>query len=264
MNLALNSRRPGAVSMAEMLPEEPPPIVIRWTATLLIVLFAVVLTAALIVRVPETVRCTFLLVSGAGADPLQSPILAVVEKVNAVEGQEVEQNAELMVLRPDEVRGWQTQQRRQREDLKVRKQRAALMEELYRAQADIKREELLQAEQEVGFREKHVATSRNYLERMAKLAEAGLLSQVELLQTELKLAESEKDLNVAQKTQQQVTLGLKQLETDRLRHQTEEEGDMVKLQLSIDALTRQLENCTGDILTVRAPFAGVVISLAHR
>ena len=39
---------------SEMLPQEPPPVVVRCIAWLLIAMFAAALTAAIVVRVPET------------------------------------------------------------------------------------------------------------------------------------------------------------------------------------------------------------------
>jgi len=116
----------------------------------------------------------------------------------------------------------------------------------------------------VGFRTKHTATSKDYLSRMESLRQAGLLSEVELLHHKLELAESEKDLNVAQKTVQQSKLQLKQLEVERVRHRTEEEGDLTKLRLQLAALERQLKNAEGDTMAVRAPYRAVVLSTAHR
>jgi hypothetical protein len=47
---------------SDMLPQEPPPWVIRFAARLLIGLFTVALLAAIIVKLPETVNCPFVLV----------------------------------------------------------------------------------------------------------------------------------------------------------------------------------------------------------
>jgi multidrug efflux pump subunit AcrA (membrane-fusion protein) len=78
------------------------------------------------------------------------------------------------------------------------------------------------------------------------------------------LAESEKDLNVSQKNQQQIKLQFKQLEAERVRQRREEEGELAKLRFQIESLKRQLSSCDGDTLVVRAPFRAVVIAIAHR
>ena len=61
-----------------MLPQDPPPWFIRSLAWLLIAMFGVALLAAVLVSLPETVTCPFVLVPENGADPIQSPRLAVV------------------------------------------------------------------------------------------------------------------------------------------------------------------------------------------
>ncbi len=49
-------------------------------------MFVVALLAAVIVQLPETVTCPFMLVPQDGADPIQSPRLAVVSKVGVAVG----------------------------------------------------------------------------------------------------------------------------------------------------------------------------------
>src|SRR5215475_14001868 len=100
----------------EMLPQQPPPLAARFLAWLLIAMAGLTALAAILVQIPETVRCPFVLVPEKGADPIQSPLLAVLQSVNVTEGQEVPEGAELFVLRSDEIRGWQTELRNAQED----------------------------------------------------------------------------------------------------------------------------------------------------
>ena len=72
---------------SDMLPQDPPPWIIRAIARLLIGMFLVALIAAAVVHLPETVECKFVLVPEKGADPIQSPRLAVVSQVGVTEGQ---------------------------------------------------------------------------------------------------------------------------------------------------------------------------------
>ncbi len=253
-----------AAPEAEMLPERPPPRVISWTAGLLITMFVVAALGAFLVHVPETVRCQFVLVPENGADPIQSPVVAVVHSLKAAEGQEVQQGAELFVLRSDQIRGWQTQLQILQEDLASFQKRETRSEEYYKAQIAIKEEELKQVEREVGFREKHLSTIRDFLARNEKLAAEKLVSEVEILHHQLDVAESEKDLNVAQRTVQQVSLQRQQLQSERSRQRSEEESEIEKVKVRIAALQRQVENCSGDLMFIRAPYHGMVISLSHR
>jgi multidrug efflux pump subunit AcrA (membrane-fusion protein) len=257
---------PNKASMPEpeLLPQEPPPAAARWMALLLITMFMTVLTAAVFVHIPETVRCPFVLVSDKGADPIQSPVQANVNLVKTSEGREVQEGEELFVLRSDEIRSWQTQFQADQQDLTALQKRIAMLDDYYASQLRIKEEEIKQIEREVEFREKHLATTRDFLARNQKLANEKLVSEVEILRHQLEVAESEKDLNVAQRTVQQVSLQRRQLETERARQQTEEQADQEKLKARVDARKRQLENCSGDLMMVKAPYHGVVISLAHR
>jgi hypothetical protein len=67
---------------SELLPREPPPWVIRWTAWLLIALLI-----AIVMRLPETVDCRFVLIPATGADLIQSPRQAIINRVVVEEGQ---------------------------------------------------------------------------------------------------------------------------------------------------------------------------------
>ena len=90
MQPILQQRSRGSLEQeAEMLPQVPPPLVVRSIAWLIIALFFSALVAAIVVRVPETVRCPFILVPKDGADPIQAPYLAVVSEVRVTEAQEV-------------------------------------------------------------------------------------------------------------------------------------------------------------------------------
>jgi multidrug resistance efflux pump len=253
-----------ALTEGELLPQEPPPRVIRWTAWLLIALFVALVLASVLVHIPDTVRCSFVLVPENGADPIQSPLMAVVQAVKVVEGQEVPAGAELFVLRSDEIWAWQTQLQTSEEDLRSAQQRSARMEEYYIAQQAIKKEEMQQAERDLNFRQKHLATSKDLVARNQKLADEKLVSEIEMINRRLSLAESEKDLNVAERRVQQLALQRQQLDTDRARQRADEQSEMEKLRLRIDALKRQLENCTGDLMSIRTPYRAAVISLAHR
>ena len=65
-----------------LLPREPPPWVIRWTAWLLIALLI-----AIVMRLPETVDCRFVLIPATGADLIHSPRQAIINRVVVEEGQ---------------------------------------------------------------------------------------------------------------------------------------------------------------------------------
>lgn len=249
---------------SDMLPQEPPPWVIRFAARLLIGIFFVALLAAIIVPLPETVHCPFVLVPKDGADPIQSPRVAVVHRVGVSEGQTVTAGTELFVLRSDEIRGLDTQLRSAREDLRTREEDLAKADGAYASQIDIKDAEIAQSESEVKFREKHASSNRELVTRMEKLSKAGGISGVELIRLRLDLAESEKDQSVAERTVQQVKLERQRMETEYSRQRSERLLEIEKLKYRLAAFKGDLENSSDDLLSVRAPYDAVVISLGQR
>ncbi len=249
---------------SEMLPQDPPAWIIRSSAWLMIAFFGIALLAAIVVHLPETVTCPFVLVPKDGADPIQSPHVAVVAKVAVNEGDTVKAGAELFVLRSDEIRGLDTQARTLTEDLRTREDSLGKSDSAHTAQVQIKDAEISQAESEVTFRERHAKTSRELVDRMEKLSKSGGISQVELLKMRLDLAASEKDLSVAQRTLQQVNLERQRLETDYSRQRGQDAAEIQNSKYRLSALKSDLENSSENLLTLRAPYDAVVISIAQR
>jgi hypothetical protein len=139
---------------SDMLPQEPPPWVIRFAARLLIGLFTVALLAAIIVKLPETVNCAFILVPKEGADPIQSPRVAVMHRIGVTEGQTINQGTG--DVRPAVGRDPRASTRSFAARRKIcarRNKDMAKADAAYASQMDIKLAEISQAESEVKFRE---------------------------------------------------------------------------------------------------------------
>jgi multidrug resistance efflux pump len=249
---------------SEMLPQEPPPWIIRSTAWLLLAAFLFALLVAIVMRLPETVHCQFVLIPATGADPIQSPRQAIISRVAVEEGQPVKLGEALFVLRSDEIRGWDTQFRTLTEDLRSKEESLIQSETAYAAQLEIKKAEIEQAKSEVKFRENHASTSRELVTRMEKLAKLGGESEIDLVKLKLDLAGSEKDLSVAQRTQQQVNLDRQRMETEHARQRAEQQSEIEKLKMRIGALKTDLENTQQNLLTLRSPYEGVIISMDQR
>jgi HlyD family secretion protein len=215
-------------------------------------------------RLPETVSCPFVLVPATGTDPIQSPVRAIISHVGVDEGQPVKANEELFVLRSDEIRGLDTQFRTLKEDLHSKEESLARSETAYTAQLGIKTAEIEQAKSEIKFRENHASTSRELVTRMQKLARLGGESEIDLVKLKLDLAGSEKDLSVAQRTLQQVNFDRERMETEHVRERAEQQSEIEKLKMRIGALKSDLENANQNLLTVRSPYEGVIISMNER
>lgn len=249
---------------SDMLPQEPPPWIIRSTAWLLLAAFLFALLVAVVMRLPETVHCQFVLIPATGADPIQSPRQAIISHVAVEEGQPVKLGEELFVLRSDEIRGWDMQFRTLTEDLRSKEESLTRSEIAYTAQLEIKKAEIEQAKSEVKFRENHASTTRELVTRMEKLAKLGGESEIDLVKLKLDLAGSEKDLSVAQRTVQQVNLDRERMETEQARQRAEQQSEIEKLKMRIGGLKTDLENTHQNLLTVRSPYEGVITSMDQR
>src|SRR6266699_2993717 len=249
---------------SEMSPQEPPPWIIRSTAWILVAAFLFALLIAIVMRLPETVHCRFVLIPATGADPIQSPRQAVISHIAVDEGQPVKTGEELFVLRSDEIRGWDTQFRTLTEDLHSKEESFIQYETAYVAQLEIKKAEIEQAKSEVKFRDNHAATSRDLVSRMEKLAKQGGESEIDLVKLKLDLAGSEKDLSVAQRTVQQVNLDRGRMETEHIRQRAEQQSEIEKLKMRIGALKIDLENANQNLLTIRSPYEGIITSVDYR
>jgi membrane fusion protein len=245
---------------SDMLPQDPPPFIVRWTAWLLLGFMFGALILSIIMKLPETVRCPFVLVPASGADSIQSPRQGVITKA-VEEGAQVKKGGELFVLRSDEIRGWGTQNRTMSEELRSKTQSLQQFDTAYDAQLEMKKAEIEQARSEVGFRENHTRTSRDLVNRMQKLTKQGGESEVEFIKLQLDLAGSEKDLSVAQRTLQQTTLDLHRLETEHARLRQEQVTEIENLKTRLTAVKGDLENTKDNLLTVRSPYDAVVVSI---
>src|SRR4030095_7213152 len=249
---------------SEMLPQNPPPWVIRSTAWILLAAFLFALLIATVMPLPETVRCSFVLIPATGADPIQSPVRAIINRAAVDEGQPVKAGEELFVLRSDEIRGLDTQFRTLTEDLRSKEESLARYEVAHTAQLGIKNAEIEQTKSEVKFRENHASTSRDLVTRMDKLAKLGGESEIDLIKLKLDLAGSEKDLSVVQRTLQQVTLDRDRMETEHVRQRAEQQSEIEKIKVHIGALKTDLQNAQQNLLTIRSPYDGVIISMDER
>jgi multidrug resistance efflux pump len=249
---------------SEMTPQEPPPWIVRSAAWVLVGAFLFALLIAIVMRLPETVHCQFVLIPATGADPIQSPHQAIISRVGVEEGQTVKAGEELFVLRSEEIRGWDTQFRTLTEDWHSKEESLARSETAYAAQAQIKNAEIEQAKSEVKFRQNHREASQDLVARMQKLETQGGVSQVDLVKLKLDLAGSEKDFSVAQRTLQQVNLDRERMETEHARQRAEQQSEIEKLKMRIGALKTDLENAQQNLLMVRSPYEGVIISMDQR
>ncbi len=247
-----------------LLPLDPPGRAARWTAWLLLAIAVAAVAFVGLVKLPEVISASFVLESAQGEDPVQAPLAGELAAVRASEGQQVKAGEELFTLRSDDIRNWQARLRQLQEDQRALTERVAKRDEAHAAQLAIKDAELVQADREASFRQRYLDTTKDFVRRAQNLATAGLLSEVELMRHRLEVAQAEKDLVLGEKARQQVLLQRQQLVTLRAQERTEERAEDRKLVVQLETLTRQLENCSGDLKSVRAPYDAIVVAVRQR
>ncbi len=261
-----NSRRgdeAGLEAGSPMLPQDPPSWLIRGTAWLIVGLFAVAILASVLIRLPETIRCPCLLVPEGGADPIQSPRLAIIRQVRVAEGRVVAAGDELFVLSSEDARDHDAQARTVEEDLTTQARNLKQAEASDLADLEIKDHEIAQANDEVKFRETAVGVERDLVARYAKLSKVGVYSETDLVLRQLELAGAEKDLSVADRTRQQVILQRQQMAAEQSRQRSDRLAEIKKLGIRAEALKSELVDSDRNLISIRAPYNAVVISLAE-
>jgi multidrug resistance efflux pump len=249
---------------SDMLPQDPPARVVRGIAWLMVAAFFAALVAVIVVHVPETVRSPFVLVPTDGADPIRAPRLALVTQVNVTESQQVTAGMELFVLRSDEVRTWRTELTGASSDLQSKAASIAKTEAAYLDRLNIRKNEIAQATREVEFRQQTVVTKRDLLSRAAALAAEGLLDKATLLSDQLEFNQAEKELTLGQQRLKAADLERQRTETEQAAWRAEANAELDKLKARIAALKAPLNDSTEDLMSIRAPYDGVVISLTQR
>jgi multidrug efflux pump subunit AcrA (membrane-fusion protein) len=245
-----------------LLPKDPPHWIAVASAWMVFGIFALALLAAVVIHIPETIEAPGVLIPEAGADPIQSPRNAVVREIRAAEGRQVAAGAVLFVLDSEESGDRDTQARTLDEELQARTRSMKQSEATDAADLAIKDHEIAQADEEVKFREKTVAVDRDLESRIEKLYKLGIYAQTDVVLRQLEVAGTEKDLSVAERARQELVLQRQQMRDEQARQRADRTSEIKALGIRRDALRNQLSDSERGLITIRAPYDAVVISLA--
>lgn len=256
---------------APFLDPAPAPWAARGLAWLVIVLFAIAIVAAIVVRVPETVSSRFVLVAAEGVDQVRASRDGIVAEVRAAETRPFGKGEALFVIRSSQVgdraaelTALETQLRGATERLanerrRYESQRLADAEEdarlhgrlahvgqqlgeqeairgsrqtRYRAALDINANEIEVTKQEIEFRKKQYAIARELADRSEGAYKAGILSWLEHSNRQLEASKAATSV-------QQLD---KQLESARLKERqltSEEQQQEIEWKLNLDQLVTE-------------------------
>lgn len=246
---------------SDLLPHRLPSWVARSIGLFLILIFATALTGSLMIRFPQTIRCPFVLLPAAGADPIHSPIRGVVDRILTQEGKEVRKGEVLFQIRSSEVRDRGTELLSLEQDLLAYPQQQAsllleaktqrqvdaaemdrlvlrqrhLSAELRQAQEKqkisrgryevslrIQRFDIAQILGEMKFRQEYQGSFQDFLQRMEVLREKELIAQIELIRNRLEYSRAVLETEQSRRALDKAKLKLEEMEADRLKEQNEE------------------------------------------
>lgn len=260
------------------LENEPPPLVARGLALLLITLFVTAAILASIIHLPETVRATFVLVPIRGTDPIRAPRAGRVVEAPAVESARVRKDAPLFVLQSpggaDRAADLQVAEAKERSAAQglVNARRkyqsetlsaAEEMKELIERSAFLDRMLVLKKEQ--------LALTAEQAERARTLRDQGLASLD--MQSDMQIRHSATAMEMEQlRTDRRETLAniekLRHADVTRRTAFEEEERTLLEqvgeARIRLEALGADLPMTGAGEMTISAPCDGTIVRLAVR
>jgi len=245
-----------------LLPQDPPPWFARavgWT------LLSLTLTAILIVclvRLPESVVCTFAFEPVGGADPIQTRFDGTLEEVRVQPGQSVNAGDILFTVRADEIREGRRNLAEAEEEVRARRTRLAQFEAEHRRRLAENNLSARHATREIEILEPAIQAQHRLLERFQAASDS--VAQTEIVELQRDIAETAKALGLTRARLE--TLGLERdaIEQAWERAQLDEQSAITQWESRRVAARRLLEGTEGDLLVIRAPSDGVATSVARR
>jgi membrane fusion protein len=183
---------PDAPPAAPFLDSSPPAWAARSLATILIMLFVVLLATLFVVRVPETVWATFVVKPVRGSDPVRTLHEGTVDKVNVADAQQVENGAILFVISSEPVGDRVSE--RQTLDARLSGGRSRLGNEQQKfdnqARADAQERDRLEQrganlQRQVALKEQELATAQDIANRARRTFDEGVGTAMEASQKKL-------------------------------------------------------------------------------
>jgi HlyD family type I secretion membrane fusion protein len=238
----------------DFLRSDPPPWAARALAWLLIGLFAAAVVASVVIRLPETVRSSFVLVPARGADPLRAARSGTVATVAVAEGQAVTKGDVAFVIRSasvgdrsSELGSLQTRltgtaeargNARQRHEsqrqadsdesrrlglraghlaqkLDEQHRLRAVREARFRGATEIQQNEIAITQKEIDFKRQHHAVAAELSARFERSYGDGIVSWLDYNNRRLEAARLAVELQQLERALETSRLKLQQLSTDR-------------------------------------------------
>lgn len=262
---------------------DPPPLIARGLAYVLIALFSVSVLAAAVVRVPETVSGPFTLVPVRGTDPVRAVRQGVVSDVRVAEGEEVRKGAVLFTLQSAPVGDRAAALREAEAQVRGAREGLANAESLFAAQgrADVVERRRLEARvvrlgRAIELKTRQLALTRQLADQYRGGAARGAVGGVEASRLELEAQRLDEELETASGERDDASAQIARLRSAALAREAEYRETRRRLGEAVEtggirtaSLRKDLELTSasgaaagsGFELAVSAPCAGTVLRL---
>ncbi len=257
-------RADGGMRATDLYPTRLPSSVAMALGLFLVIVFGVAAAAAVAVSIPDTIRCRFVLVPEAGADPVRAPREGVLSQILVSETSEIRKGQALFVIRSQELREWTSELSTLEQELASEGRRAELLEEDHRAAAEIQTARIRQLDKDLAFQQEYLLTLRDFVRRYERLDREGLVPLVDLKSQQLEASKAERDAEAARASREMAALELARLGTDYRRQVGELALNRAKLGVRIATLGKLLDGAHEDVVRITAPFDGTVVALEKR
>lgn len=257
------------------LESEPPHWVARGLSILIIVLFALMLLAAAVVHVPETVSGRFTLVPITGTDPVRSAREGIVIDVRAHAGDSVARGAPLFVIRSSSVNDRTADRRTLETQRRGNTERLLLLDLQYRGARRADSAEARRLQSRATYLERLIKSKSRRLAVMQEIADSsvagaqrGALGTVEVQRLELDARSLGEEVETASNDLAETRADIIRLEQSTLARQLEYrqarasiEEAMERDGIRVASIGRDPVNSSDSGFVLVAPCAGTMLRL---
>jgi membrane fusion protein len=252
----------------------PPHWAARGLSTLVMAVFVVAVTAAAVVRVPETVAGPFVLVPERGADPVRVAREGTIADVRVVEGQSVAKGATLFVVRSQSVGDRSAEMHTLAMQITGAEQRTVNARSEYTSQrradeleANRLETRLASLDRMSALKRKQLETTRDMAARFKRGEQQGIVPGLDAEQLVLEANRLEAEVEAAVSDQDDTRAALAKLKQDtttrsvqyrELVRSLDQEREVARVRLES---MRALPMGAGGDLVVTAPCGGTVLRM---
>ena len=253
----------------------PPHWAARGLAHVTIATFVLVLVAAVLVKVPETVSGPFTLIPVHGTDPVRAVRSGVLSEVQVSEGDNVKQGATLFVLRSSSMNDRASERLTLENQLRANEQRLTILKSQFETGRRGDEAEGRRLQNRIDFlqglitsKSKRLSLTKDMADSYASGAQRGAIGKLEASRLELEYATLQEEVNGARNDLEEARSDLTRLGEDGkardLEYQESRRGleeAMETARIRAASLQRDLVNATDAGFAVTAPCDGTVLRL---